>query len=183
MPTSRPRLLSALNQMGGTTPQALRPRVVIPPGCSPMDAQGVLRCGGGTLQAQLLIFPQRSTWGQISAARTRLSAADDEALTYGVNAEGMAWQVRQMREGEATTAVATWLDGAEVSGGLRSRIQQGWNSVTGTGGHPVMLAFTWRPVPPPQSVAMSQQERHWLRQALEAQSAGAAQQAAELSRR
>ncbi|MBO1079104.1 exosortase A [Roseomonas haemaphysalidis] len=180
---SAPAVAAALDQAGGTAPMALRPRIVIPPGCSPMDAQGVLRCGGGTLQAQLLVFPQRSTWGQISAARTRLSAADDEALTYGVHGEGMAWQVRQTRDADTTTAVATWLDGAAAGGGLRSRMQQGWNSVTGAGGHPVVLAFVWRPTPPPQSVAMGQHERQWLRQALEAQAGGAAEQAAELSRR
>jgi exosortase A len=177
-----PAAAAVLDLRGGTAPVAVRPRIVIPPGCSPMDAQGMLRCGGGTLQAQLLVFPQHSTWGQISAARTRLSTADDEALTYGVHGDGMAWQVRQARDADITTATAVWLGGAEAGGGLRSRLQQGWNSVAGTGGHPVMLAFTWRPTPPPQSVALGQQERHWLRLALEAQSAGAAGQAADLSR-
>jgi len=47
----------------------------------------------------------------------------------------------------------------------------------------VVMAFTWRPDPPPQGVAEGQQERAWLRMALEAQATGGAQQAMVLSRR
>ena len=178
-----PAAARALDKAGDVPASALRPRVVIPAGCSPMDAEGRMRCGGGVLQAQLLVFSPRSTWAQIANARGRLTVDDDEGPSYGVQAPGMMWQVKQARDASLTVAVATWLDGAPTGGGLRSRMAQAVNSLTGDGGHPVVMAFTWRPDPPPQGVAQGQQERAWLRTALEAQATGAAQQAMALSRR
>ena len=45
---------------------------------------------------------------------------------------------------DQVTASTIWIDGRAGSGGLAERARQGWNSVTGGGYAPVMLALQVR---------------------------------------
>jgi hypothetical protein len=90
-------------------------------------------------------------------------------------------QARQSREGAATVAVATWLNGQQVGSGLRGRAEQGWNSVFGGRGVPVLLAITIRPEQQAGTVLNSPRQRALVEGLLQAQGQYIVARAAALS--
>jgi len=183
-----PVLATALDRAGGgVAPDAVAARLIAPDGCQAVADGAALRCSGATVTAQLLAFPSRVTWGPVAAAQHRLAAmagADDEDVTFSIAVPGSAtWSGRQWDQGTAALAVTTWLDGAPMRGGLRSRILQAWNSLVGGGrGGPVVAAVTVRVDAPAAGAPM--RGRTVLEAVLEAQTEkGLAAQAAALSRR
>jgi exosortase A len=126
----------------GAPPDRVALRLVPPEGCI-QAADDTLRCGDQTLTAEILAFPARTTWSAVVAQRQRLAGQDDEAMTYRA---ARNWQGRQS-PAAGTVVVATWLGGARTGDGLRSRALQGWNSLLGGQGRPVVAVLALRPEP------------------------------------
>ncbi|NKE45417.1 exosortase [Roseomonas frigidaquae] len=136
-----------------------------------------LRCAGTLVTARLLVFAPDSNWSAIAAARrTAAGALDDEALTFGVHAPGMAWQVRQDSGQAALVAVAAWRDGAPAGDGLRSRAAQAQSALRGGTAQPVLAVV--QVTPEGSALADAAQARRVMRQVLAAQQQGLAAVAA-----
>lgn len=143
----------------GEPPERIILRLAPPPGCAPATGD-VVRCGDHLLSGELLIFPARVTWSAVVAQRQRLAGQDDEALTYR-GARG--WQGRQSAA-TGSVIVATWLNGIRVGDGLKSRALQGWNSLFGGSGRPVVAILALRPAPdtPPGDASAERRMRALL---------------------
>jgi exosortase A len=174
-----PAAAAMLDRAGGVEAEASPVPFFQPEGCAPA-AGGALRCGDATLVARLVAFSPHSTWSRVSAERYRLAGSDDEALTFSVSSAAGGWQVRQDRKGGRIVATAAWLQGMPAGDGLRSRLAQGWNSLHGNQGQPVLATLLWRP-DRPRDAGEAARDRAWLRAVLESQSVELAQHAAALS--
>jgi len=139
-----PALAAGLNDAAGVAPLAATPRLEPTAGCTAM-ADGALDCGALTASARLLVFPARTTWAGVAAARRRLLGNEDEALAFRIEAGPATWDARQPPAGNETVAAAAWLDGHLAGDGLRSRATQALNSLGGQGGLPVVVAIALRP--------------------------------------
>lgn len=98
------------------------------------------RCGGGTVRMLVAVFPPRTNPNIILAMQRVLNGediAEDTAVHSIAGAPG--WQLVNTREPLATSATTVWLDGRPSSGGLRSRIEQARNSLSGAGHPPVLV--------------------------------------------
>ncbi|MCG7363713.1 exosortase [Roseomonas sp. ACRSG] len=142
-------------------------------GCQPEGT--ALRCGEDLVEARLLVFSPRTTWGGVTAERYRLTGSNDEDAIFSVSAGDARWQVR--RDGEATRTIATaaWLGGAPAGDGLRTRLRQAMNSLRGAHGRPVLAVVTWQ--------HGSAGQRPSIQGRLQEQMAELAQRASELSQR
>lgn len=142
---------------GGTAPQAVAPRLVVPPGCT-AQPEGALRCAGSLVTVRLRAFPSRVTWRAVSAERWQADGADTD-ISFQLDFPGATWRAKQDDEGRIV-AVATWLGGQPAGNGLRSRMAQAWNSLGGGGGSPVLAVVELvaeGPIGPTQGRAMLQQ--------------------------
>jgi exosortase A len=136
-----PALAVTIDQVGTAPPQTIGvPLTGL--GCQPEG--GALRCGQEVVEAQLLVFSPRATWGSVTAERYRLSGSSDEDAIFTLKAGDATWQLRQDSEASRTIAVATWLDGAPTGDGLRTRLRQAMNSLRTTHGSPVLAVAVWR---------------------------------------
>lgn len=119
-------------------PGVLPVTLAAPAGCE-QTATG-LACGDADVTGRLLVFSPRSTWSAVAAERRRATGSDDLGLTFALptQSDGATWQVRSDHARHAWVATASWLGGAATEGGLGSRMRQGWNSVAGGGGRPVL---------------------------------------------
>ena len=124
------------------TPERLARPLAPPEGCQATGAP-MLRCGGWLVGAELLVFPPGITWSVVVAERQRATVQGDDVLTF--RGPG-GWQGRQSPSGE-TVLVSTWLNGARAGDGLRSRAVQGWNSLLGGQGRPVIAILALRAEP------------------------------------
>ncbi|MBO1076788.1 exosortase A [Roseomonas marmotae] len=174
-----PSLAMALNR-ASVTAEARPAPLFAPADCQAVGA-GTLRCGDGTLQVNISAFSPRSTWSQVASARYELAGDDDEALLLTVKNSDALWQLRQDRDAARIVASAAWLNGEPVGDGLRSRLAQGWNSLRGDNGRPVLVTLLWRPDSARDGTG-AVRDRNWLRKVLEEKSMDLGQQAAELSR-
>lgn len=133
-----PAVALALTGQAGTPPVARVIPLVAPDGCAAPPGGAVLRCGAATtITARQVPFSPRGTWSALVAERYRLIGQDDEALTFTMTAGGVRWQGRQ--SGNGVWLFASWLDGAAVGDGVRTRLAQALNSVTSQGGRPVLV--------------------------------------------
>lgn len=146
-------------------------RLLPPAGCMAM-ADGSLRCGDQVLRGEILAFPSRTTWSAVVAQRQRVSGLDDEAMTYR-NPQG--WQGRQSAAG-GTVLVATWLGGRRAGDGFASRATQGWNSLFGGQGRPVVASLTLQPLTAPSADPSSARQRRVLLDSVAEGLSGAAEQ-------
>ncbi|WP_439595316.1 hypothetical protein, partial [Falsiroseomonas sp.] len=160
-------------------PRAEAAPLASPQGCL---AEGpVLRCAGATAQARLLAFAPEANWSAVAAARrAALGGADDEALTFGLTAPGMAWQVRQ-EAGRPMVAAAAWRDGAPAGDGLRARLAQALSVLRGDAARPVLVVVEL--APDALAGPHPQQLRATMRALLAAQGEGLAAVAAARSAR
>lgn len=143
---------------GGTAPQAVAPRLAVPPGCTAPPEGAALRCAGSLVTVRLRAFPSRVTWRAVSAERWQADGADTD-VSFQLDFPGATWRAKQDDEGRIV-AVATWLDGQPAGNGLRSRMAQAWNSLGGGGGSPVLAVLELvadGPIGPTQGRAMLQQ--------------------------
>ncbi len=130
-------LAAASLDAGAAPPDVQAVALAAPEGC--VAEAMALRCGEAVLTARLLDFAADSNWAAIAAARRAAAgASDDEALTFGVEAPGMSWQVRQDAARSALVAVAAWRDGAPAGDGLRSRMAQARSALSGGTARPVL---------------------------------------------
>lgn len=135
-----PAVALSLQRAAAATPQRTALPLAAVEGCTPTADGTVLDCGALRLQVQAVVFPAESTWALVSAERWRLASGNDQDIQFNVRAGGVTWQARQQRETGVTVAIATWLNGRQVGGGIRGRAEQGWNSLAGGRGLPVLLA-------------------------------------------
>lgn len=154
-------------------------RLTAPEGCAPAGDEAGLRCGSSLITAHILTFSPNTTWSEVSAARWRFIGSSDEALTFSVPMPGGRWDARQ-HEGSAL-AIATWLNGRPVGSGLRTRLTQARNSLSGGAGQPVLVAVTVRPLPGQAGVS-ADGARSILSTVLATQTGALAERAATLSR-
>nr|WP_245215086.1 exosortase A [Pararoseomonas indoligenes] len=175
-----PALVTGLTRDANGEPRAVAAALLPPDGCTAAEA-GALRCQDLVLAGQLLLFPPHVTWSAVTAEGNRLAGEDDEAATFTVAAGDTAWRGRQSPDGRRLVAVASWLDGRPAGGGIRTRAEQGWNSLRG-GARPVLAVVSVQVQAGNRDAAARLRDRALFRRVLEAQGPGAARQAADLSR-
>ncbi|MFC0406719.1 exosortase A [Roseomonas elaeocarpi] len=176
-----PALVTRLSADDNGQPSTITAALVAPEGCATLPT-GELRCQDLTISGRLLVFSSHVTWSTVTAESNRLTGEDDEAVSFRV-AEGDAlWRARQSPDGTRLVAVGAWLHGRPADGGLRSRAEQGWNSLRG-GSKPVLAVVTLQERTGSQDAASRLRDRTLVRRVLEAQTPGPVQRAAELSRR
>ena len=111
-------------------------------GTSPAGAVSrVFSCDGNDVQLMITAFPPRTNPNVILALQRSLDGqgeAEDTEFSSVRDAPG--WTLVTTIHPAQITATALWLDGAPVSGGLRSRLAQARNSISG-GDHPPILAL------------------------------------------
>lgn len=175
-----PAVAATLAYQSGGAEESIA-RLVPVEGCLP--GPGGLDCQGFEISAQMLVFSPRANWREVSAARWRLGGSDDTELTFTVpiSPAGGVWRARQPNEGGNASAIATWLDGRPVGDGLRTRMTQARNSLTGGGGRPVLVLVQARPREGATGLTPSR-ERALLQAVLAAQGTGLAAEAAARSR-
>ena len=134
----------AFDRDGLAGPTTLSARLDAPPGCV-AEADGArLRCAGWEVTARVIVFPSGANWAAVVAARQRGLRGSDVDHGYVFATDGTArWTVRQSQGG--ARAVASWLDGRPVGEGLRDRVEQAWNVVSGGGAIPVIVALDLQP--------------------------------------
>jgi exosortase A len=150
-----------------------------PQGCA-TSPQGLL-CEDVPVAARVLVFAPRVTWSSVVAARQGLAGQDDEAMTFNLADTRANWHVRQSRGSGTAVAVATWLGGQPAGDGMRSRAVQGWNSLMGGAGQPVVAVVVLQ-APAPRSTAEQRQQRRLMAAVLAAQADGLSAAAAVASR-
>lgn len=130
-----------------TAPAETAARLAPIDGCEVAPDGAGLVCRGVVVSARLIAFSPYSTWSAVSAARFRvLEGMSDEDMTYRVAVPGQAnWQARQPRGRNEVFAMAAWLNGRQVGDGVTTRARQGWNSVAGGQGVPVLAVVVLRP--------------------------------------
>ncbi|MGK7861178.1 exosortase A [Falsiroseomonas sp. E2-1-a4] len=131
-------LAAARLDAGVAPPQVQDAALTAPDGCV---AEGLaLRCAGLVATARLMQFAADANWAGVAAARRAAAGAvNDDALTFGVQAPGMAWQVRHVTGRSALVAVAAWRDGVAAGDGLRSRAAQALSALRGGTARPVLV--------------------------------------------
>ena len=165
-----PAVAITIDQAGAAPPRSIHLPLTAG-GCQP-EGQA-LRCGEDLVEAQLLVFSPRTTWGGVTAERYRLTGSHDEDAIFSVRAGDANWQVRRNNEATRTIATAAWLGGTPVGDGLRTRLRQALNSLRGAHGSPVLAVVTWQHASAGQKMS--------LQGGFQAQLAELAQRAAELS--
>lgn len=133
------------------------------------EANG-LRCQDLLIMAQAFIFPAQVTWGAVSAERSRIAGNDDQDRQFSIAVPGAGtWRVRQSRDKATTVAIGMWLNGQPAGAGLRSRLEQAWNSLGGGHGTPVLVAITLRTEAGQEATFSAAQQRAMLDEVLQAQ--------------
>jgi exosortase A len=162
-----PAVSLSLQQSAARAPQRVAAHLITHDGCE-LEADGiVLRCGHLVAEARMIVFPPQVSWGAVSMERARATGANDQDILFSVRSPGgSTWQARQSRDTATTVAVAVWLNGRPAVGGLRSRVEQAWNSLGGGGGVPVLVVLTLQQESDPLTVPNSQQHQRTLLEAL-----------------
>lgn len=159
-------------------PVVHRPVLSAPAGCT-ATADG-LSCDGVEIAARILAFSPRASWAAVAAARHRAAGSDDLALSVPLHAaDGAAWQARSSEARRGWVATAAWLGGRPAGDGLGSRLRQGWNSLAGGGGRPVLAITELRAAEELSPI----RARALLEAVLAAQAPGLAMRAATMSQR
>lgn len=141
-----PTVSMSLQAEAARAPERLEISLAALEGCEPGPGGRLLHCGDVAISAQLIAFPAQATWSLVSAERSRIGGSDDQDILFSVAAPVSAgWRARQSREAGTTIALSAWLNGRPAGGGIRSRIEQAWNSVGGGRGAPILVAVTLRP--------------------------------------
>jgi len=130
---------------GGAQPLPV-PALAAPEGCT--AGPGELRCGEMVLRVTLAAFPPGGTWAPVVAARRQAETGmQDDDTTFSIAEGGRAlWQGRQ-RAG-LTVLSAAWLGGQPVGDGVRTRLRQAQNSLSGGAGQPVLAVVRAEGLPP-----------------------------------
>ncbi len=106
------------------------------------NAVQAFACHDGMVELLVVAFPPRTNPTIILALQRALSeqeGAEDTEVTAIAGVPG--WKLVTTSRPAHVAATALWLDGAFASGGLRSRMQQARNSLTGAGGVPVLAVI------------------------------------------
>ena len=172
----------SLQQAGARDPERVMLRLAAMEGCGPAAQGESLQCGNLNVSVQATVFPTEVTWSRVSMERWRLSSGSDQDIQFTVRTPGAILQARQSREDATTVAVAIWLNGQQVGSGLRGRAEQGWNSVVGGRGVPVLVAITVRPEEQAGTVLNGPRQRALVEGLLQAQGQQIVARAAALSR-
>ena len=163
-----------------SAPPVSRPAALAEPAGCDTSPQGLL-CEDVPVAARVLVFAPRVTWSSVVAARQGLAGQDDEAMTFNMADTRANWHVRQSPGSGTAVAVATWLGGQPASDGMRSRAVQGWNSLMGGAGQPVVAVVVLQ-APAPRSATEQRQQRRLMAAVLAAQADGLSAAAARESR-
>jgi exosortase A len=162
-----PAVSLSLQQSAARTPQRIAAHLIAHDGCESEADGTVLRCGHLVAEVRMIVFPHQVTWGAVSMERARVTGANDQDTLFSVRAPGAnTWQARQSRDTATTVAVAVWLNGRPALGGLRSRVEQAWNSLSGNGGAPVLVVLSLQQEGDPLALPNSQQHQRTLLEAL-----------------
>jgi exosortase A len=172
---------AALLARSGSAPVESVARLAPIEGCVAAPDGAGLVCRGIEVSARLIAFSPRTTWSAVSAMRFRVQqGGSDEDLTYRVAVPGQAnWQARHLRGRNEVFAMAAWLGGRQVGDGLATRARQGWNSLAGGQGAPVLAVVVLRPAE--GAAAAPLRDRALVHDLLAAQGGSLVAQAAELS--
>ena len=175
-----PAAAAALAQSGGAPVESVA-RLDPIEGCVAAPDGAGLVCRGIEVSARLIAFSPQNTWSAVSAMRYRvLKGSSDEDLTFRVPVPGQAnWQARQLRGHNEVFAMAAWLGGRQVGDGLATRARQGWNSLAGGQGAPVLAVVVLRPAE--DAAAAPLRDRALVHDLLAAQGGSLVARAAELS--